>query len=82
MASGETICQSYECLPLLGFFLCVKNAEPCWRLVQLGQSFSDIFHNFVTWQKMAKSIVKIAPDINEYVKNVFTIQTIQYIAKF
>ena len=30
---------------------------------------------------MAKSIVKIAPDINKYLRNVFNIQTIQDIAK-
>ena len=49
---------------------------------KLSQSFPDIFHNSFTLQKMAKSIIKIAPDINEYLRNVFTIQTIQYIAKF
>ena len=31
---------------------------------------------------MAKSIVKIAPDIKKYFRNVFTIQIIQDIAKF
>ena len=31
---------------------------------------------------MSKSIVKIAPDINKYLRNVFTIQTKQDIAKF
>ena len=45
MASGETICQSFECLPLLYIFLCVKNAETCCRLVKLSQSVSDIFNN-------------------------------------
>ena len=29
MGSGETIRQSYECSPLLGIVLCVKNAKPC-----------------------------------------------------
>ena len=66
----------------LGCFLCVKSNNKNHLLDKLSQSFSDIFHNSFTWQKMAKSIVKIAPDINEYLRNVFTIQTIQYIAKF
>ena len=65
-----------------GCFLCVKNANKNCRLDKLSQSFSDIFHNSFTWQKMAKSIVRIAPDIDEYLKNVFTIQIIQVIAKF
>ena len=33
-------------------------------------------------KKLSKSIVEIAPDINEYLRNVFTIQAIQDIAKF
>ena len=37
---------------------------------KLSQSFSDIFHNYFTWQEMAKSIVKIAPDINEYLRKI------------
>ena len=49
MASGETIRWSYECLPLLGIFFCVKNAEACWQLVKLSKSFSDIFHNSFTY---------------------------------
>ena len=52
MASGETIRWSYECSPLLGIFLCVKNAEPCWRLDKLSQSFSAIFHNSFTLHKI------------------------------
>ena len=63
-------------------FFCVKKPNKNRRLDKLSQSFSDIFHNSFTRQKMAKFIVKIAPDINEYLRNVFTIQTIQYIAKF
>ena len=66
----------------LGCFLCVKNDNKNCRLDKLSQSFSDIFHNSFASQKMAKSIIKIAPDINEYLRNVFTLQTIQYIAKF
>ena len=62
MASGETICPSYECLLLLGIFLCLKNAEPCWSLVKLSQSFSDIFHNSFNWQKLLKPFIKIASD--------------------
>ena len=55
MASGETIRWSYECSPLLStIFVCVKNAEPCWRLGKLSQSFSDIFH------KLSKSFIIIA----------------------
>ena len=37
-----------------GNFLCVKNAKPCWQLVKLGQSFSDVFHNSFTWHKIVK----------------------------
>ena len=33
-------------------------------------------------KKLSKSILKIVPDINKYSRNVFTIQTIQDIAKF
>ena len=58
MASGETIHRSYECLPLLGIFLGVINAERCWRLVKLSQSFSDIFHNSFTWHKIVKICLK------------------------
>ena len=29
LASGETVCRSYEYMALLGIFLCVKNAETC-----------------------------------------------------
>ena len=32
---------------------------------KLSQSFPDIFHNSFTLQKMAKSIIKIAPDIKK-----------------
>ena len=54
----------------LGCFSCVKNDNKNHPLDKLSQSFSDIFHNSFSWQKMAKSIVK---DINEYLRNVFTI---------
>ena len=86
MASGETIRWSYECSPLLGIFLCVKNAEPCWRLVKLSQSFSDIFHNSFMWHKIVAKIQILL--INVFVMaNVesgleFTIQIIQQKAKF
>ena len=66
----------------LGCFLFVKNGNKNCRLDKLSKSFSAIFHDSFTWQKMAKSIVKIAPDNNEYLRNVFKIHTIQYIAKF
>ena len=72
MALQETISSFYECLPLLVFFLCVKNANK-----------SEI--NFITillGKKLSKSIVKIAPDIDKYLRSVFPIQTIQDIAKF
>ena len=59
----------------LGWFFCVKNDNKNRRLDKLSQSFFDIFRNSFTWQKMAKSIIKIAPDINEYLTNIFTIQT-------
>ena len=62
LASGETIHWSYECWPLLGIFLCVKNAEPCWRLVKLSQSFFDIVHNSLNLQKVVKIFLKIASD--------------------
>ena len=60
-------------------FLCVKNDNMICQFDKLSQSFSDIFHNYFTWQKMSKSIIKIALDINEYLRNGFTIQTIQYL---
>ena len=56
-------------------FLCVKNDNKNRRLDKLRQSFSDIFHNSFTWKK-------VAPDNKKYLRNVFTIQTIQYIANF
>ena len=59
-------------------FLGVKNANKnCW-LDKLSQSFSDILLD----KKLSKSIAKIAPDIKKYLRNVFTIQAIQDIAKF
>jgi hypothetical protein len=45
MVSEETIRRSYECSPLLGILLCVKNANKNRQLDKLSQSFSDIFHN-------------------------------------
>ena len=66
----------------LGCFLCVKNNNKNGWLDKLSQSFSDVFHNSFTWQKMANSSIEIAPDINEYLSNVLTIQTVQYKAKF
>ena len=54
MASGETSRWSYECLPLLGIFLCVKNPKTSWPLVKLSQSFSDMFHNSFTLHKIVK----------------------------
>ena len=68
---------SWMLIPL-GCVFCVKNDNKNCLLDNLSQSFSDIFHNSFIWQKMAKSIVNIAPDINEYLRNVFTIQTIQH----
>ena len=56
-----------------GCFLCIRKANKNRRLDKLSQSFSDIFYNSFTWQKMAKYIIKIAPDINKYLGNVFTI---------
>ena len=50
----ETICRSYNCSPLLRTFLCVTNAELCWGLDKLSQSFFDIFHNSFTWHKIIK----------------------------
>ena len=44
------------------------------------KSFTDRFHDLD--KKLSKSIVKIAPDINKYLRNALTIQTIQDIAKF
>ena len=51
-----------------GCFLCVKNANKNRRLDKLSQSFYILY--------------KYLPDMNKYLKNVFTIQTIQDIAKF
>ena len=82
MASRETIPWSHESSPLLVVFCEQKNNNKNGQLDKLSQSFSDVFHNSFTWQKMAKSIVNIAPDINEYLRNVITVQAIQYIAKF
>ena len=65
-----------------GCFLCVKNTNKGCLLDKLSQSFSDTFHNPFTWQKIIKSIIKIAPDINKDLRNVFTVQTIQDISKF
>ena len=41
MASGETIRRSYECSPLLGIFLFVKNAVTGWRATDLFLNTSE-----------------------------------------
>ena len=54
MASQEKNYLFYECSPLLGILLCVKNANKNGQLDKLSQSFSDIFHNSFTGQKIFK----------------------------
>ena len=70
------------------------NARPSWvlfvckkdnknrRLDKSSQSFLIYFLILLLDKKMSKSIAKIAPGINKYLRNVFTIPTIQDIAKF
>ena len=79
MSSQVTIPSFYECSPLLGVFLCVKNANKICRLGELSQSFL-IYFTIILIDK--KSIVNIVPDINKHLIIVFTIQTIQDIATF
>ena len=65
-----------------GCFLCVKNDNKNRRLDKSSQSFLIYFLILLLDKKLSKSIAKIAPGINKYLRNVFTIPTIQYIAKF
>ena len=53
------------------FLVWKKANKNCW-LDMLSQSFSDIFHNYFTWQKLSNSIVKFAPDDNEYLTNTYS----------
>ena len=53
------------------FLVWKKANKNCW-LDMLSQSFSDIFHNYFTWQKLSNSIVKFAPDDNEYLRNTYS----------
>ena len=66
----------------LGCFFCVKNDNKNRQLDKLIQSYSDLFHILLLGKKLSKSIFKIAPNINKYLRNVFSNQTIQDIVKF
>ena len=58
-------------------FLGVKNTDKNRRLDKLSKPFSDILD-----KKLSKSIMEIASDISRHLRNVFTIQIMQVIAKF